>query len=411
MPDPQTTVETMDAMGFGARLRDPRATMLRAVASHIGVGRLTITTPSGDRIVVRADKIGPEAALDLHRWRAMRRLARGGAVGFAEAYMDGDWSSPDLAALLELAALNIDCLTQRLHGLAPFRLLHRLKHLGRPNSRRGSRRNIAAHYDLGNAFYRLWLDAGMSYSSAIYEQPRETLEAAQGRKNTRIVELLSLGGGERVLEIGCGWGGLAEQMAQADAGHVTAITLSREQHAYACERMAVAGIAGQVDISLTDYRDVGGTYDRIASIEMVEAVGEAHWPTYFATLGERLRAGGVAVLQAITIDDARFPGYRARADFIQRYIFPGGMLPSPSVLREQIERAGLRLTSAETFGSSYAHTLAEWQRRFQAAWPAIATQGFAQRFKRMWEYYLAYCEAGFRAGAIDVGLYRIVKPE
>jgi cyclopropane-fatty-acyl-phospholipid synthase len=411
MRDLPPNVETLNGVGIAGHLRDPRATVLRAVASHIGVGRLTIKTPSGDRIVAQADTAGPDAVLELHRWRAVRRLARGGSIGFAEAYMDGDWSSPDLAVFLELAALNLDRLAKRLHGMAPLRMLNRLSHLRRANTRRGSRRNIAAHYDLGNAFYRLWLDDGMSYSAALYTQPRDTLETAQAAKNDRIVDLLALQGGERVLEIGCGWGGLAERMARAGAAQVTAITLSQEQHAYATQRARTANRVEQVDIRLTDYRDIGGTYDRIASIEMVEAVGEVHWPTYFATLRDRLRAGGVAVLQAITIDDDRFPGYRSRADFIQRYIFPGGMLPSPAILREQIARAGLVLTSAETFGLSYARTLSEWQRRFQAAWPAIAAQGFGQRFKHMWEYYLAYCEAGFRAGAIDVGLYRIVKPD
>lgn len=414
MPDAPPTIVTMNDLGLtrlGGGLRDPRVALLRAVAARIGVGCLTILTPGGDRIVARAAIPGPDATLELHRWHAVRRLARGGAIGFAEAYMDGDWSSPDLPTLLELVALNLDRVTKRLHGIAPLRLLNRLYHLRHGNTRQGSRRNIAAHYDLGNAFYRLWLDAGMSYSSAVFARGDETLEAAQAAKNARIVELLDLKGGERVLEIGCGWGGLAERVAQSGAAEVAAITLSQEQHAYARARMRVADLADRVDVRLADYRDIGGVYDRIASIEMVEAVGVTHWPVYFATLRDRLRTGGVAVLQAITIDDVRFSAYRRRADFIQRYIFPGGMLPSPSVLREQVAKAGLVLTSAETFGLSYARTLAEWQRRFQSAWPSIAAQDFTHGFKRMWEYYLAYCEAGFRAGAIDVGLYRIVKPE
>ncbi len=391
--------------------RDPRAALLRALAARLAIGRVTIVTPEGERIAAQGPASGPDATLILHRWSALRRLATGGAIGFAEAYIDGLWSSPDLATFLELAAVNLDRIGERLRGFALLRLLNRWRHRLRPNSRRGSRRNVAAHYDLGNAFYRLWLDAGLSYSSALYRRADETLEAAQAAKHDRIVDLLGLDGGERVLEIGCGWGGLAAHLARAGAGHVTAITLSREQLRHAAAVIGAAGLGDRVAARLLDYRDVRGSYERIASIEMVEAVGEAHWPAYFATVRERLVAGGVAVIQAITIADERFAAYRRRADFIQRHIFPGGMLPSPAVLRRQIALAGLHLESAETFGASYARTLAEWHRRFQASWPAIAALGFSSRFKRMWEYYLAYCEAGFRAGAIDVGLYRIVKPE
>ena len=390
--------------------RDPRAALLHALANRMGTGRVTIITPGQERIAAQGAAPGLDATLTLHRWSALRRLVTGGAVGFAEAYMDGAWSSPDLVGLLELAAVNLDQIGERLRGTAPLRLLNRWRYRLRPNSRRGSRRNVAAHYDLGNAFYRLWLDAGLSYSSALYLRPGDTLEIAQAAKNDRIVELLDLKGGEKVLEIGCGWGGLAGHLARAGAGHVTAITLSREQQRHAAAVLGAGAPGDRFDVRLLDYRDLAGSYDRIASIEMVEAVGETHWPLYFATVRDRLAAGGVAVLQAITIAEERFAAYRRRADFIQRYIFPGGMLPSPGALCQQIERAGLRLERAETFGASYALTLAEWQRRFQAAWPAIAALGFGPRFKRMWEYYLAYCEAGFRAGSVDVGLYRIVKP-
>jgi cyclopropane-fatty-acyl-phospholipid synthase len=390
--------------------REPRLAILNALATRLRVGRVSIVAPEGERIEARGENAGPEGTLVLHGWSALRRLVTGGAIGFAEAYMDGAWSSPDLAALLEVAAVNLDALGEQSRGAGLLRVLNRLRHRLRDNSRRGSRRNIAAHYDLGNAFYRLWLDAGLAYSSALYRRPGDTLEAAQAAKADRIVELMGLAGGERVLEIGCGWGGLALRLGRAGVDRVTAITLSREQLSHATQAIEAAGLADRVDLHLLDYRDIGGSYDRIASIEMVEAVGEAHWPAYFAVLRDRLAAGGVAVLQAITVADQRFAAYRRGTDFIQRYIFPGGMLPSPSKLREQVERAGLVLDHAETFGVSYALTLAEWQRRFQAAWPAIAALGFGPRFKRMWEYYLAYCEAGFRAGSVDVGLYRVRKP-
>jgi cyclopropane-fatty-acyl-phospholipid synthase len=285
-------------------------------------------------------------------------------------------------------------------------LLHRWQHRTRANTPAGSRRNIEHHYDLGNAFYACWLDAGMSYSSALFRHPSQSLEEAQTAKQDRVLELLDVQQGQRVLEIGCGWGGLAERLAVAGC-HVTAVTLSPSQYDYTQARLAKAGLSARVDLRLQDYRSIEGSYDRIVSIEMLEAVGEAWWPTWFTMLHSRLRTGGIAVFQTITIDDARFDAYRTRADFIQRYIFPGGMLPSPHALRAQVARAGLTSLGMETFGDSYARTLALWQERFQAAWLEIAASGFPDRFKLMWEYYLSYCEAGFRAGSVDVGLWRV----
>ena len=342
----------------------------------------------------------------LHRWRTLKRLLTGGDVAGAEAYIDGDWSSPDLPALIELVARNA-ALVQTIGGSWFARMLNRLHHRMNANTRRGSKRNIMRHYDLGNAFYAAWLDEGMSYSSALYETGAERLEDAQTAKQDRAIDLLALAGGERVLEIGCGWGGLAARLLARGAGPVTGLTLSPAQLAYARDRLAGAGPA---DIRLQDYRDTDGTFDRIVSIEMVEAVGEAWWPSYFATLRDRLRPGGIAVLQAITIAEERFADYRTCVDFIQRYIFPGGMLPSASALRRQIVEAGLELRSVQTFGSSYARTLAEWRRRFHAAWPDIERLGFDERFKRIWDYYLSYCEAGFRSEATDVGLYVLIRP-
>ncbi len=392
-----------------------RRRLLDRIGARLQVGSLTVQLPSGERLTFGSAAAHgvpgqPSAIIVLHRWRTLRRLALDGDIGFAEAYLDGDWSSPDIPALIELAARNDQGLGSVIDGIPPLRVLKRWRHASRANTRRGSRRNIPRHYDLGNDFYAEWLDAGMTYSSAIYRSADQTIEAAQMEKQERAIELLDLPRGGRVLEIGCGWGGLAERIAREDGVRVTGITLSPAQLAFARQRVDAAGLGQRADLRLQDYRDVEGRFDRIVSIEMLEAVGQAFWPTYFSTLRDRLVPGGVAVLQGITIDDRRFETYRTSMDFIQRYIFPGGMLPSVAEMRRQIDRAGLHLVSLETFGQSYARTLAEWNRRFQAAWPRIARMGFSSRFKRMWEYYLAYCEGGFSAGAIDVGLYKIERP-
>ncbi len=380
------------------------------VVRSLKIGHLIIETPSGARVEGRGEIEGPRATLILHKWRTMRRLMFGGDVGFAEAYLDGDWSTPDLATLIELAALNEQALSEVTAGRWFKRFLHRVKHLLRANTKSGSRRNIEAHYDLGNDFYRLWLDPSMTYSSALYADPKQPLEDAQENKLVRIMDLLALKGGERVLEIGCGWGRLAERLATERGAHVTGLTLSPSQLAGAKERIAKAGVQEKADLRLQDYRDVTEKFDRVVSIEMIEAVGEKYWPAYFGKIAQVLNPGGRAVLQVITIADERFELYRRNADFIQRYIFPGGMLPSDKVMRDQIARAGLKFVSLENFGRSYAYTLNEWNRRFQRAWPEIEAMGYSKKFKRTWEYYLAYCEGGFRSKAIDVGLYVMEKP-
>ena len=339
----------------------------------------------------------------LHRWRTLHRLLTGGDIAGGETYMDGDWSSPDLPSLIELVARNAS-LMKVIGGSWFAKALNRLAHRMNANTRRGSKRNIVRHYDLGNDFYAAWLDSGMTYSSGLYRTGSESLIEAQTAKQNRVIELLHLTGGERVLEIGCGWGGLVERLMGMGTHSVTGVTLSPSQLAYAAKRVPSA------DLRLQDYRDTSGTFDRIVSIEMLEAVGASWWPSYFTTLRERLRPGGLAVLQAITIAEDRFEDYRGAPDFIQRYIFPGGMLPSQTEMRRQIAGSGLELRSAETFGDSYARTLAVWRKRFMTAWPDIARQGFDPRFKRMWDYYLAYCEAGFRAGATNVGLYQVARP-
>jgi cyclopropane-fatty-acyl-phospholipid synthase len=403
-PDGQSPAEVLPG---GRRMRRRGVvvrSILRRLLACLHSGRLTIVTPSGERIDHQAAAQGPEAVLILHSWRALRRIIFGGDVGFAEAYIAGEWSSPNLTSLIAMAGENWDYFERAILRWVPLRPLHRLRHLLKANSKSGSRRNIAFHYDLGNDFYRLWLDRSMTYSSAIYENPEQSLEDAQQAKQQRILELLTLNGGERVLEIGCGWGSLAAGLARHGA-RVTAVTLSAQQLAGAQAFIAAESSADRVELRLQDYREVEGSFDRIVSIEMLEAVGEEYWPAYFTTLRARLRAGGKAVLQVITIREDGFERYRKSTDFIQRYIFPGGLLPSKAVIAEQAVRAGFSLTSVASFGDSYAITLVEWRRRFLSAWPEIEQLGFGPSFRRLWEYYLSYCEAGFRIGAIDVGLY------
>jgi cyclopropane-fatty-acyl-phospholipid synthase len=407
-------------------LRWVLARLLRGVAR----GTLVVELPGGERLEGRGAAPGPRASLTLHRWRPLGRMLLHGDTALGETYRDGDWSSPDLAALLEFGIHNEAGWGRTLEASWPARIFARLLHLARANTRHGSRQNIAFHYDLGNDFYAHWLDADMLYSSALYRDGTESLGQAQAAKIARIVELLQLGGAApaqppsgatvagpalqalpgdapKILEIGCGWGALALALAGRHGARVTGLTLSAEQLAYAQARVAAQGLGDTVDLRLQDYRDVQGRYDRIVSIEMLEAVGERYWPVYFDTLRARLAPGGVAVVQVITIADAHFEHYRRSPDFIQRFIFPGGMLPSVSLMQAQAERAGLRLQQDESFGDSYATTLVEWRHRFLRAWPAIAPLGFDASFRRLWEYYLCYCEAGFRSRRVDVGLFTL----
>lgn len=383
----------------------------RRLVSYIAFGKLTIVTPAGTVIEKSGEQAGPEGTWVLHNWRGLRRLFLQGDLGFAQSYIDGDWSSPDLAGLIGVADRNADALMRYFDGYALLRAANKLRHRLRANTKRGSRKNIEAHYDLGNDFYKLWLDPTMTYSSAIFGSETETLEVAQLRKIARIVELLDPPQNGSVLEIGCGWGALLRAIASDKAGHVVGLTLSPSQRALSLAAVKGTPLESRTDIRLQDYRDVTGQFDRIVSIEMIEAVGVQYWPIYFQTIQDRLRPGGHAIVQAITIREERYDTYRSSVDFIQRYIFPGGMLPTPTIIAEQAKRAGLTSTCVETFGQSYARTLAIWRQRFLAVWPSVAAQGFDERFCRMWEYYLAYCEGGFRNGTIDVGLYRLQKPE
>jgi cyclopropane-fatty-acyl-phospholipid synthase len=342
--------------------------------------------------------------------QGLRRVMAAGDIGFAEGYVAGDWDTPDLAVLLEVLGENWDRLNRLTAGSPLVRLSNRVLNLFRRNTREGSRRNIHAHYDLGNAFYAAWLDPGMTYSSGLYAGEGDTLEQAQRRKYAALARSIDLQPGHTVLEIGCGWGGFAEYAAREIGAHVTGLTISPAQHAFARERMARQGLSALTDIRLQDYREVEGTFDRVVSIEMFEAVGEAYWPTYFQAVRQRLRPGGRAGLQVITIRDDLFGGYRSQVDFIQKYVFPGGMLPSEGQLRAQTDRAGLLWSGLRRFGGDYGRTLSEWAERFEAAWPLVRTQGFDDRFRRLWRFYLAYCQAGFRTGRTDVVQLTLERP-
>lgn len=379
---------------------------LVATLARIQHGRLTLHLDGERYVVGHSDTI--HASLHIHRplHLAFKCMTKGD-LGFGEAYMAGDWSSDNPAALLTLLLRNWEQLGNTLDNRKllrkPANWFHRLHR----NSVGNSRKNIAHHYDMGNAFYRAWLDTSMTYSAALYTQPEVTLEQAQHAKYQRILDELHVQPGQSVLEIGCGWGGFAELAAQRSC-KVHGITLSSEQLSWAQQRLAHFG--GQTMLELRDYRHLEGTYDHIVSIEMFEAVGEQYWQTYFQTLQRHLKPGGRAVLQIITIGDAWFETYRSRADFIQRYIFPGGMLPNPANLQQLTVENGFNLIGELRFGKDYARTLREWDARFVAALPNLRPLGYDTRFERLWRYYLAYCEAGFNEGRIDVVHLTLEKP-
>ena len=368
-------------------------------------GGLTLTLPSGASHLIGYERPGAACDLQVRNYRPLWSAMRRGAVGFAESYMAGDLDSSDITAVLRFYLQNRHVLDEAAKPVFYKSLADRLFHLLRSNTKKGAKRNISEHYDLGNDFYAQWLDSTMSYSSAYYGAGANSLEAAQKAKYDLVFDGLDIGEGAHVLEIGCGWGGFAE--VAADRGcKVTGITISRQQLDYAATRLK-----DRAELRFEDYRDTTGTYDAIASIEMIEAVGEAHWPDYFRTLRDRLKLGGCAAVQAITIDESFYEGYRSTTDFIQRYIFPGGMLPTRTILAQQARLAGLKLEPLQTFGHDYARTLALWRERFEASWSAISHLGFDDNFRRRWRYYLCYCEAGFSESAIDVGVYRFRRVE
>ncbi len=375
---------------------------LQFLQERIRNGSLTIELPNGRRHCIEARERGPEACLRLGSYAVLSRTLRGGSSGFAESYMDGDFDTPDLLALIEFALANKSGLHRAFSGLGPFRRMTGLVRRLRPNTRSRARRNAAHHYDLGNSFYEQWLDPTMSYSSALFEHAGQSLEEAQLAKYRRIAKLLNLHEGDRVLDIGCGWGAFALFVAKEYGVRVTGITLSERQWDYAKRRVFEAGLSDRVTIRFADYRDVHDRFDAIASIEMTEAVGKAYWPLYFQRIHDNLKPGGTAALQTITVADRAFADYRTRTDFIREYILPGSMIASPARLDSASHRAGLLWKEEKSFGPDYAQTLAAWRRRFHEAWPLLKRMSFDERFLRMWDFYLASYQAGFRAGLMDV---------
>lgn len=372
------------------------------IAKGINRGRLDFVLQDGRLFRAEGKAPGYVAEIRIHDEDVFARLIREGDLGFSEAYLEGGWSTPDLQSFMDLIHDSNDMIYDGFPGMVIVRALERLRHLMNSNSRRQARKNIAYHYDLGNDFYSLWLDETMTYSSALFSSGQESLEAAQIAKYASLVDRIGAQPGDHVLEIGCGWGGFAEYAASQRGLTVTGLTISQAQRDFAVERIRRAGLADRVEIRLQDYRDEKGLYDGIASIEMFEAVGEKYWPVYFETVRERLKPGKRAALQIITLEDKRFEVYRKGVDFIQKYIFPGGMLPSPTALRGEIQRAGLGLVGSFEFGQSYSQTLRRWHDTFNRQWDEVAKLGFDQRFRRMWNFYLTSCAGAFHCGSCDV---------
>jgi cyclopropane-fatty-acyl-phospholipid synthase len=395
---------TLSLLPAGAGPAPRSAATLLKLLAKIRQGRLDLRLPDGSHLCLGDAAQGPHAQMQIDSWQVFDDVLARGDIGLAEAYIDGLWHSADLAALLLLLSGNRDVLAKAVYGQWWRLLAARLRHLVHDNSRAGSRRNIIAHYDLGNAFYREWLDPTMSYSSALYgDDAGITLADAQRAKYRRILQRLDVRPGQHILEIGCGWGGFAEVAAREAGAEVLGVTLSPSQLAFAQERMRRAGLDNQVTLELRDYRDLGAQrFDHIVSIEMFEAVGERWWPAYFDALKRLLKPGGRAVVQSITIRDDLFARYRRGTDFIQQHVFPGGMLPSPRAFAAQAGRAGLQLADSFAFGRDYARTLREWTAAVDQHWTEISAQGFDERFHRLWRFYLAYCEAGFDSGCTDV---------
>ena len=379
----------------------PAGQLFMRVLDQVRIGRIDLVTPGGEWLSCGGES-GPQATLTLRSWEAAEGILRKADIGLAEAYMAGDCDIDRPADLLTIALLNQQHIERAFYGNWMAVLWYRLRHWSRANTRSGSRRNIVAHYDLGNDFYKLWLDPTMSYSSAWFAgNLAQPLEQAQQAKYERILDRLGARPGEHILEIGCGWGGFAEAAARRGC-RVRGITLSPAQLEYARQRVADAGLSDRVELSYTDYRDIDGQYDHVVSIEMYEAVGERFWPAYFRAIRDVLKPGGRAVIQGITIHDEVFGRYRRGTDFIQQYVFPGGMLASESAFAKQSERAGLRLHASEAFGRDYAETLRRWLKAFTDAEPRVRALGFDDRFIRMWRFYLCYCAAGFDSGRTDV---------
>jgi len=399
VPPILVTLQNVSEIGSGLPMH---VTAILKALTKITAGSLTVTLPDGKIYRFESHNPGPDADIILHNWNPPRRALLGGSIGIAESYMDKEWDSSDVSAFLELFSINYDLGDELTTPTFVQIVLERFRHWMNSNTKSGSKKNISAHYDLGNEFYALWLDKSMTYSSALYERGANSLEAAQTAKYRSLIKRAGIGSGDHVLEIGCGWGGFAEYAAKHTGARVTGLTISREQLDFARKRIFDAGLAEKVELKFQDYRDETGAYDKVASIEMFEAVGEKYWGTYFAKVRDCLKPGGTAGLQIITISDRSFDKYRATPDFIQKYVFPGGMLPSPSKLSRLALDHGLSEFEPKIFGLDYAKTLAEWRVTFWNKWDRIKLLGFDERFKRMWEFYMHYCEAGFRSKNIDV---------
>ena len=381
-----------------------------AMSQQMNNGRVDFILPDGRQFRAEGRNPGPVAELHLHNDDLFARLIREGDLGFCDAYLDGWWSTPDLQSFMDLVHSDNEDIYDGFPGMALLRNYEKLRFWMQRNNREQARRNISHHYDLGNDFYGLWLDDTMTYSSALFETGQESLEAAQTAKYRQMVDEIGAQPGDHILEIGCGWGGFAEYAARERGLKVTGLTISEEQFRYAQERIAKAGLSDRVTFKLQDYRDETGTYDGIASIEMFEAVGEKYWPVYFRTVRERLKPGKTATFQIITVADRRWHVYKRGVDFIQKYIFPGGMLPSPSALRAQITRAGLGIVNSIEFGPSYSITLRRWHETFNARWDQVSELGFDERFRRMWNFYLTSCAATFESTNCDVTQITVKRP-
>ena len=375
-------------------------------------GTLTVQLPGGTSQVFGNGKL-PHAAITLKNWNVCSAALKSGDIGFAEGYIDGDWTTPSLTELLRVFLINRKEVEDVIYGSWLGRLAYRIRHLLNRNTRANSQKNIHAHYDLGNAFYELWLDDTMNYSSAWFEGNLEQpLRDAQHAKVRRALRMAQVRAGDRVLEIGCGWGALAEMATTEFGASITGVTLSTEQLRFANARMQRVGTAHRSDLRLQDYRDIhGGPFDAVCSIEMIEAVGREYWPTYFSTIAQQLKTGGHACIQSIVIRDELFERYIRSTDFIQQYIFPGGCLPCPREVHAQARLAGLEVVDEFAFGADYAETLRRWRERFLAEKARVLQTGFDERFIRIWEFYLAYCEAAFAQSDIDVVQYTLRKPQ
>jgi cyclopropane-fatty-acyl-phospholipid synthase len=386
--------------------------ILDRIDAGLREGGIDATLPDGTHRILGGRAPGPMPVVRLHSWRSLVRLVTSGSVGWYKAWALGEWSSPDPVPLFDLFMRNGESLGDVARAKGLSRAANWVAHRLRSNDKGRARRNIEHHYDVGNDFYAAWLDDSMTYSSAIFAAPDEPLEKAQARKIKALLDRLQLKPGQKLLEIGCGWGSLAEIAARDYGVEVTGLTLSAEQKAWADRRMQRAGLFGRVSIELADYRDVQGSYDAVASVEMVEAVGQEYWPAYLQSIERVLKPGGRAGLQLISIREPLFDHYAASADFIQTYIFPGGMLIGEERFRRLAGETGLSWHNRRGFGADYAETLKRWRARYDAAVEeGRLPAGFDEGFHRLWRYYLMYCEGGFRGGGIDVAQVTLIKDE